>query len=130
MINLVKVTKEALDLCVKTLKPFSTVGDIGYIINKYVTQYGYSVVREVGGHGVGKEFHEEPFVAHVGKKDEGMILAPGMVFTIEPMINQGKRQVYLDSDDEWTIYTADGSLSAQWEYTVLMTDEGLEIIAK
>ena len=128
--NLVNITKESMDIVVKNLKPFQTVGDIGYMISKHIHKYGYTVVREVGGHGVGKEFHEEPFVAHVGKKDEGMILAPGMVFTIEPMVNMGKRHVYLDERDNWTIYTADGSLSAQWEYTVLMTEEGLEIIAQ
>ena len=128
-INLVNVTKESIDLVVKKLKPFQTVGDIGHMISTFIHQHGYSVVREVGGHGVGCDFHEEPFVAHVGKKDEGMILAPGMVFTIEPMVNMGKRHVFLDDKDGWTIYTADGSLSAQWEYTVLMTNEGLEIIA-
>ena len=128
--NLVKVTKEALDLVVANLKPFQTVGDIGHMINRYVEKFGYSVVREVGGHGIGKEFHEEPFVAHVGKKDEGMILAPGMVFTVEPMINAGKRHVFIDKNDGWTIYTVDGSLSAQWEYTLLMTNDGLEILAK
>ena len=128
--TLVRVTKESMDLVVKNLKPYQTVGDIGYMISKYIHQYGFTVVREVGGHGVGKEFHEEPFVAHVGKRDEGMILTPGMVFTIEPMVNMGARQVFLDSNDNWTIYTADGSLSAQWEYTVLMTENGLEILAK
>ena len=128
-ISLVRETKESIDLVVRKLKPYQTVGDIGYIISNYLHKLGYSIVREVGGHGVGCDFHEEPFVAHVGKKDEGMILAPGMVFTIEPMVNLGSRHVYLDSLDGWTIYTADGSLSAQWEYTVLMTEEGLEIIA-
>ena len=128
--TLVRVTKESMDLVVKNLKPYQTVGDIGAIISKYVHQYGFSVVREVGGHGVGKEFHEEPFVAHVGKKDEGMILAPGMVFTIEPMVNMGSRHVFIDKNDNWTIFTADGSLSAQWEYTVLMSEEGLVILAQ
>lgn len=127
--NLVKVTKESIDLVVKNLKPFQTVGDIGYMISKHIHKFGYSIVREVGGHGVGNDFHEEPYVAHVGKKDEGMILVPGMVFTIEPMVNMGKRYVLLDNKDNWTIRTADGSLSAQWEYTVLMTENGLEIIA-
>ena len=128
--TLVRVTKEAVDLVVKNLKPFQTVGDIGNMISRFIEQFGFSVVREVGGHGVGKEFHEEPFVAHVGKKDEGMILAPGMVFTIEPMVNMGSRHVFIDKKDNWTIYTADFSLSAQWEYTVLMTEKGLEIIAQ
>lgn len=127
--TLVEATKASIDLVVKNLKPFSTVGDIGYMINKFIKDYGYSIVREIGGHGVGNDFHEEPFIAHVGRKDEGMILAPGMVFTIEPMVNMGSRHVFLDRDDEWTVYTADDSLSAQWEYTVLMTENGLEIIA-
>ncbi len=129
-LDLVTVTKEALDLVVKNLKPFQTVGDIGYMICKYIHKHGYKVVREIGGHGVGNDFHEEPFIAHIGKKEEGMILVPGMVFTIEPMVNLGGRYVYLDESDNWTVYTADGSLSAQWEYTVLMGNEGLEIIAK
>lgn len=130
VLNLINVTKESIDIVVKNLKPFQTVGDIGYLISKHIQKYGYSIVREIGGHGVGNDFHEEPFIAHVGKKDEGMILVPGMVFTIEPMVNMGKRHVYLDERDNWTIYTADQSLSAQWEYTVLMTENGLEIIAK
>ena len=100
------------------------------MISKYIKSFGYSIVREIGGHGVGNDFHEEPFIAHVGKKEEGMILVPGMVFTIEPMVNMGSRYVYLDNKDNWTVYTADGSLSAQWEYTVLMTENGLEILAK
>ena len=128
--RLVEVAKESIDLVVKNLKPYSQVGDLGYMISKYCHNNGYTVVREVGGHGVGNDFHEEPFIAHVGKKGEGMVLAPGMVFTIEPMVNEGARQVYLDAINNWTIYTADGSLSAQWEYTVLMTDDGLEILAQ
>lgn len=127
--TLVNATKESIDLVVKNLKPFQTVGDIGFMINKFIKSFGFSIVREIGGHGVGNDFHEEPFVAHVGRKDEGMILVPGMVFTIEPMVNMGARHVYLDSEDNWTVYTADDSLSAQWEYTVLMTEEGLEVIA-
>ena len=127
--TLVKATKDSIDLVVKNLKPFSTVGDIGFMINKYIKDFGFSIVREIGGHGVGNDFHEEPFVAHVGRKDEGMVLVPGMVFTIEPMVNMGSRYVYLDHEDNWTVYTADKSLSAQWEYTVLMTEEGLEVIA-
>lgn len=127
--HLVEVTKEAMDLVVKNLKPFDQMGDLGYIISSYCHKEGFTVVREVGGHGVGIDFHEEPFVSHVGKRKEGIVLAPGMVFTIEPMVNAGSRHVFLDSSNDWTIYTADGSLSAQWEYTVLMTEEGLEIIA-
>ncbi len=128
--RLVEVCLESIDLVVKKLKPYSQVGDLGYMISRYCHEHGYTVVREVGGHGVGNDFHEEPFIAHVGKKGEGMVLAPGMVFTIEPMVNEGRRGVYLDADNGWTIYTEDGSLSAQWEYTVLMTEDGLEILAK
>ena len=129
-IDICKVTKEALDLCVKEIKPFMRLGDIGYIINKHVTKHGFSVVREIGGHGVGIEMHEDPYVCHYGKKDTGMVLFPGMVFTIEPMINEGDRHVFLDSSNDWEIYTQDGLLSAQWEYTLLMTEEGLEILSK
>ena len=128
--KLVEVTKEALDLCVKEIKPFAHLRDIGFIIEKYVKKYGFSVVHEVGGHGVGKEFHEDPFVYHFGKKGTGMVLFPGMTFTIEPMVNEGDRHIFLDADNNWTIYTDDGSRSAQWEYTLVMTEEGLEILSK
>jgi methionyl aminopeptidase len=87
------------------------------------------VVEEFGGHGVGVQFHEDPFVAHVGKKGTGILLVPGMIFTIEPMINAGKKKVFIDEEDDWTVYTEDGSLSAQWEYTVLVTDTGVEILS-
>lgn len=129
-LRLVQTTKEALDLTIKNLKPYSRLGDIGYTIESYVKSKGYSVVYEIGGHGVGKEFHEDPFVKHYGKKNTGMVLFPGMVFTIEPMVNEFKRQVFLDADNEWTVYTMDGGLSAQFEYTVLITEEGIEILAK
>ena len=92
-------------------------------------KHGYSVVEEFGGHGVGVEFHEDPFVAHVGKKGTGMLLVPGMIFTIEPMINTGRKNIFIDEKDEWTVYTEDGSLSAQWEYTVLVTDSGVEVLS-
>ena len=98
--------------------------------NTLAKQNGYAVVEEIGGHGVGLAFHEEPYVCHVGKKDTGMLLVPGMVFTIEPMINAGKRQVYQDADNGWTIYTEDGSLSAQWEYTVAITENGVEVLTR
>lgn len=127
--RLVRVTKESMDLCIKNLKPFDQLGDLGAIIVKHCHNNGFSVVREVGGHGVGVGFHEDPYVCHVGRRKEGMVLAPGMVFTIEPMVNSGKRHIYLDEGDGWGIYTADGSLSAQWEYTVVMTDKGLEILS-
>ena len=128
--KLVKVTKECLDIAVKNIKPFDYVGDIGYYVSKHARANGFSVVKELGGHGVGNAMHEDPFVSHTAKKGTGMILVPGMVFTIEPMINAGRAGVYLDENDGWTIWTADNSLSAQWEYTLLMTDNGLEILAK
>ena len=127
--SLVDITKESLDLAFNGIKPYSHLRDIGYIIEKFVKSKGYSVVHEIGGHGVGIDFHEEPFIYHYGKKGTGMILFPGMVFTIEPMVNQGSRNVFLDSSNDWTVYTDDGSLSAQWEYTVVVTMDGLEILA-
>lgn len=126
--HFVEVVKESIDLVVKNLKPYQQMGDLGYIISKHCHDNGYTVVREIGGHGVGIEFHEDPYVSHVGKKGEGMVFAPGMVFTIEPMVNMGKRYVFQDIRDGWTVYTADHSLSAQFEYTVLMTENGLEIL--
>lgn len=127
--RLVEVTKEALNLCVKELKPYSRLGDIGGIIEPFCRKNGYSVVREIGGHGVGIDFHEDPYVSHVSKMNTGMVLLPGMVFTIEPMVNEGRPYVYLDADNGWTIYTDDGKLSAQFEYTILVKKDGLEILA-
>lgn len=129
--KLVKVTKECLDKAFEAIIPWeTTLGDIGYIINRHAKSHGFSVVLEVGGHGVGFDLHEEPYVCHVGKKGEGMLITPGMVFTIEPMVNEGKRQVYLDAENEWTIYTEDGSYSAQWEYTIAVFDDHAEILSK
>lgn len=127
--RLVRITKECLDLAVKELKPFSRLRDIGSVIERHAKANGYSIVHEIGGHGVGLEFHEDPFIYHYGAKGTGMVLFPGMVFTIEPMVNQGKRNVFLDEENEWTIYTDDGSLSAQYEYTVLITEQGVEILS-
>ena len=127
--KIVQVTKEALDLCISELKPYSRLGDIGGIIEPYCKKHGYTVVKEIGGHGVGIDFHEDPYVSHVSKMNTGMVLMPGMVFTIEPMVNQGRPYVYLDAENNWTIYTDDGKLSAQFEYTVLITKTGVEILA-
>lgn len=128
--KLVAVTKECLDLAVQGIKPYCHVGDIGAIISKHAKLNGFSVVKELGGHGVGLEMHEDPFVDHTAKAGTGMLLVPGMVFTIEPMINAGKAAVCIDESDGWTIWTWDDSLSAQWEYTLLMTETGVEILAK
>ncbi|KOF57887.1 MULTISPECIES: methionyl aminopeptidase [Clostridium] len=128
--KLVEVTKECLEKGLKAVKPWGFLGDIGAVIQEYAESEGCSVVREFGGHGVGIDIHEDPYVCHVGKKGTGMVLAPGMVFTIEPMINAGGREIVIDESDGWTVLTADGSLSAQWENTVLVTENGIEIIAK
>lgn len=128
--KLCDVTLESLNLAVKTLKPYDHLRDIGYVIEKFCKSHGFTVVHEVGGHGVGVDFHEDPFVFHYGKQGTGMIMFPGMTFTIEPMVNEGRRNVYLDSSNNWTIYTSDGKRSAQYEYTLLMTYEGLEILSK
>ncbi len=127
--KLVEDTKTALDLGVAAAKPWEHLGDVGYAINTFAKEQGYSVVREIGGHGVGVEFHEDPWVSHIGQKGKDMVLVPGMTFTIEPMINLGEPDVVQDEDDGWTITTEDGSPSAQWEYTLVMTEDGPEIIS-
>ena len=127
--DLVAITKECLKRGVAAVKPWGHLGDVGAAVSQLAHKHGYSVVEEFGGHGVGVEFHEDPFVAHVGRKGTGMLLVPGMIFTIEPMINTGRKNIFIDEQDEWTVYTEDGSLSAQWEYTVLVTDAGVEILS-
>ena len=128
--KLVEVTKECLDKGLEAVKPWGFLGDIGAAIQEYAESNGYSVVREFGGHGVGLDIHEEPFVSHLGKRGTGMVLVPGMVFTIEPMINAGSNEIFIDEDDGWTVFTDDDSLSAQWEHTILVTEDGIEIIAR
>jgi methionine aminopeptidase, type I len=127
--NLVKVTKDCMYLGIAQVKPFSRIGDIAYAIEQYANQHGYSVVQEYGGHGVGVDFHEEPFVQHYGERDCGMVLVPNMVFTIEPMINTGGYKCSRLADG-WTTVTSDGSLSAQWEHTVRVTANGVEILSE
>ncbi|MBC5627203.1 methionyl aminopeptidase [Clostridium sp. NSJ-49] len=126
--KLVDVAKECLEKGLEAAKPWGFMGDIAEAVQKHAESNGYSVVREFGGHGIGLEFHEEPFVSHVGKRGTGMLLVPGMVFTIEPMINMGTPDIFIDSDDDWTVLTEDGCPSAQWEYTVLVTETGIEIL--
>lgn len=127
--RLVEVAKECLQKGIEAVKPWGFLGDIGAAVQEHAEKNGYSVVRDFGGHGIGLEFHEDPFVAHVGEKGEGMILVPGMMFTIEPMINQGDYGVFVDADNDWTAITEDGSLSAQWEHMILVTEDGLELIS-
>ncbi|MBE6050224.1 MAG: methionyl aminopeptidase [Clostridium sp.] len=126
--RLVEVSKECLDLGLKAVKPWGFLGDVSAACQKHAEANGYSVVREFGGHGVGLEFHEEPFVPHVGEEGTDMLLVPGMIFTIEPMINMGEPGIFIDADNDWTALTEDGYPSAQWEYTVLVTEDGVEVL--
>ena len=127
--KLVEETKNAVYEGLKQVKPWGFLGDMGQAVNDYVKSKGYSVVREVGGHGIGLEFHEEPWVSYISKKGTEMLMVPGMIFTIEPMVNAGKPDIFVDEDNGWTIYTEDNSMSAQWEIQVLVTEDGYEIIA-
>lgn len=126
--RLVDVAKECLEIGMNAARPYGFVGDIGNAIEKHAKKNGFSVVRDLCGHGVGLEFHEEPDVEHFGRKGTGMLLVPGMVFTIEPMINMGDWRVFVDEEDGWTVVTEDELPSAQWEHTFVMTDDGLEIL--
>ena len=123
--KIVKVSRESLKLGMSMALPGNTIGDIGWAIQKYAEKQGCSVVREYVGHGVGFDFHESPQIPHYGRKGEGVVLVPGMVFTIEPMINLGNKGLRV-LDDRWTAITADGSLSAQFEQTLLITENGFE----
>lgn len=126
--RLVDVAKECLQVGIEAAHPYCFVGDIGNAIQRHAHKNGFTVVRDLCGHGVGLEFHEEPDVEHFGRKGTGMLLVPGMVFTIEPMINMGGWEVFVDEEDGWTVVTEDELPSAQWEHTLLMTDDGLEIL--
>lgn len=129
--QLVEVTKECLEIGMEAAKPWGFVGEIGKAIEKHAKKYHYGVVRDLCGHGVGLKFHEEPEVCHFAQKHPGMLLVPGMVFTIEPMINMGTWEVFIDADDPygWEIITEDEKPSAQWEHTLLMTEHGVEILS-
>ena len=126
---LVDAAKQALQEGLKAVKPWGFLGDMGQAVNDYVKSMGYSVVKEVGGHGIGLEFHEDPWVSYVTERGTEMLMAPGLMFTIEPMINMGKPSIYTDEKNGWTIYTKDGLPSAQWEIQVLVTEDGYEIIS-
>ncbi len=127
--RLVEVTYECMALGIRMVKPGVLLGEIGHAIQKYAEQANYSVVREYCGHGIGLEFHEEPQVLHYGEPGSGLELLPGMIFTIEPMINTGSRHVKL-LPDQWTVVTKDHSLSAQWEHTILVTEDGYEVLTR
>ncbi|MBR6218016.1 MAG: methionyl aminopeptidase [Eubacterium sp.] len=127
--KLVEVTREAMMLGLEQVKPWAFMGDMGQAVNDHAKAHGYSVVREIGGHGVGLEFHEEPWVSYVTKKGTEILLVPGMIFTIEPMINMGGPEIFVDEENDWTVYTDDGSKSAQWEIQVLVTEDGHEVLS-
>ncbi|MBQ9968974.1 MAG: methionyl aminopeptidase [Oscillospiraceae bacterium] len=126
--HVVNVAKDCITEGLKQVKPWGFLGDMGQAVNDYCKAHGCSVVVEIGGHGIGLEFHEEPYVSYVSNRGEEMLMVPGMVFTIEPMVNAGEADVVMMEGDDWTVYTADGSLSAQWEITVLVTETGYEIL--
>ncbi len=128
--RLIEVTQECLYKGIDQVKPGATLGDIGFVIQKHAENNYYSVVREYCGHGIGQVFHEEPQVLHYGRKGEGLVLQPGMTFTIEPMINAGRRQTRLNKSDGWTVTTRDGRLSAQWEHTLCVTEGGCEVFTR
>lgn len=126
--RLCEVTRECLYLGIDEVRPGATLGDIGYVIQQHAEKNYYSVVREYCGHGIGRVFHEDPQVLHYGSRGAGLVLEPGMTFTIEPMINAGKRHTRLNKKDGWTVTTKDGRLSAQWEHTLCVTEDGCEIL--
>lgn len=126
--KLVRVTRECVELSLEQVKPWNFLGDMAQVINDHAKANGYSVVIDIGGHGVGLEFHEEPFVSYVTRAGTEMLMVPGMVFTIEPMVNMGTSEIYIDDKDGWTVYTKDGKPSAQWEITVAITETGYEIL--
>lgn len=126
--KLVQVTKECVEKGLEMVKPWNSLGDMAQVINDHAKANGYSIVVEIGGHGIGLEFHEEPFVSYVTKAGTEMLMVPGMVFTIEPMVNIGTSEIYVDDQDGWTVYTEDGMPSAQWEITVAVTEDGHEVL--
>ena len=128
--KLVRVTQECVELGLAQAKPWNHLGDIADAINSHAKANGYSVVEEIGGHGVGLEFHEEPWVSYVTPKGSEMLLVPGMIFTIEPMINEGSPEFFVDEDNDWTVYTEDDGLSAQIEYMVRITEDGAVVMTK
>ena len=127
--RLVRVAKECVEKGLEQVKAWGFLGDMGQAVHDHAYENGYTIVREIGGHGVGKEFHEEPWVGYHSKRGTEMLLVPGMMFTIEPMVNMGKEAIYIDDENNWTVYTEDGLPSAQWEIQVLVTEEGTEVIS-
>ncbi len=127
--KLVEDVHEAVRVGLDAVKPWKTLGDMGAAVNAFCKSKGYSVVREIGGHGVGCDFHEEPWVSYVSEPNTEMVMAPGLMFTIEPMVNMGKPDIFIDAENDWTVYTDDDSLSAQWEVQIVVTEDGYEMIS-
>lgn len=121
--------KEAVNVGLREVRPWRFLGDMGSAVHEFCRSKGYTVVKEIGGHGVGLEFHEDPWVSYTSKPGTEMLMVPGMCFTIEPMVNMGKADIYIDSDNDWTVYTDDDSLSAQWEVQLVVTDDGYELLS-
>ena len=126
--KLVRVTKECVEIGISQVKPWEPIGNMGHAVHMHALENGYTIVKEIGGHGVGLEFHEDPWVSYTSEENSGVIMEPGMMFTIEPMVNMGSDEVYTDEEDDWTVRTEDGMPSAQWEVTVLVTEDGCEVI--
>ena len=124
-----EVTREAMQAGIDAVRPWGHMGDVAHAVQTVVESHGYNVVREFGGHGIGLEFHEEPFVGFVGEPDTGVVLVPGMCFTIEPMVNAGGASIDMSDPNGWTVRTADGSDSAQWEVQLVVTDKGCELLS-
>ena len=127
--RLVDETKKAMEAGLAAIEPWGLLGDVGAAVNAYAKAQGFSVVREFGGHGVGFDFHEDPFVSHVSEPGTGMVLVPGLVFTIEPMVNAGEAPIDMSDPNGWTVRTADGSDTAQWEVQVAITEDGHELLS-
>ena len=127
--RLVDETKKAMEAGIAAVKPWGLLGDVGAAVNEYAKARGYTVVREFGGHGIGFDFHEDPFVSHVAQAGTGMVLVPGLVFTIEPMVNAGAQDIDMSDPNGWTVRTADRSDTAQWEVQVAVTEDGCELLS-
>lgn len=128
--KLVEDVKESLEVGLKEVSPWHCLGDLGHAINMFCEERGYKVVRDIGGHGCGLQFHEEPWVSFVSEPDTEMLMVPGMVFTIEPMVNMGVAETFVDEENGWTVRTEDRKPSAQWEIQVLVTETGYEILSR
>lgn len=126
--RLVDTVKECVEIGISMVKPWEPIGNMGHAVHKHALENGYTVVREIGGHGIGLEFHEDPWVSYTSEENSGVLMVPGMIFTIEPMVNMGEDKIYTDETDEWTVRTEDGEPSAQWEVMVLVTEDGCQVL--